>query len=66
MTSAAARTTATSLSLDHALCLIDLRRRQSIFSDTRMFGVAGAMWQCGLPIFRPRNTRRRSLDRGSG
>ena len=39
-------------SLDHALCLI-VFVAGVIFSDTRMFGVAGAMWQCGLPIFGP-------------
>ncbi|WP_168206747.1 tetratricopeptide repeat protein [Lacipirellula limnantheis] len=38
--------------LDHALCLA-IFAAGVVFSDTRMFGVAGAMWQCGLPIFGP-------------
>ncbi len=38
--------------LDHALCLI-IFVAGVVFSDTRMFGVASAMWQCGLPIFGP-------------
>jgi tetratricopeptide (TPR) repeat protein len=38
--------------LDHALCLM-IFVAGVVFSDTRMFGVAGAMWQCGLPIFGP-------------
>ena len=38
--------------LDHALCLI-IFIAGVVFSDTRMFGVASAMWQCGLPIFGP-------------
>jgi tetratricopeptide (TPR) repeat protein len=38
--------------LDHALCLM-IFLAGIVFSDTRMFGVASAMWQCGLPIFGP-------------
>lgn len=38
--------------LDHALCLI-IFVAGVVYSDTRMFGVASAMWQCGLPIFGP-------------
>ncbi|MBA4106103.1 MAG: hypothetical protein C0485_10115 [Pirellula sp.] len=38
--------------LDHALCLM-IFVAGVVFSDTRMFGVASAMWQCGLPIFGP-------------
>ncbi|WP_172991905.1 tetratricopeptide repeat protein [Lacipirellula parvula] len=38
--------------LDHALCLV-IFAAGVLFSDTRMFGVASAMWQCGLPIFGP-------------
>lgn len=38
--------------LDHALCLM-IFIAGLVFSDTRMFGVASAMWQCGLPIFGP-------------
>lgn len=38
--------------LDHALCLM-IFIAGVVFSDTRMFGVASAMWQCGLPIFGP-------------
>lgn len=42
----------TAARLDHALCLI-VFVAGVVFSDTRMFGVAAAMWQCGLPIFGP-------------
>ena len=38
--------------LDHALCIV-LFAAGIVFSDTRMFGVASAMWQCGLPTFGP-------------
>jgi tetratricopeptide (TPR) repeat protein len=38
--------------LDHALC-VAMFTAGVVFSDTRMFGVAGAMWQCGLPLFGP-------------
>jgi len=38
--------------LDHALCLM-IFVAGVVFSDVRMFGVASAMWQCGLPIFGP-------------
>jgi tetratricopeptide (TPR) repeat protein len=38
--------------LDHALCLM-IFVAGVVFSDTRMFGVASAMWQCGLPLFGP-------------
>jgi tetratricopeptide (TPR) repeat protein len=38
--------------LDHALCLV-IFLAGVVFSDTRMFGVASAMWQCGLPLFGP-------------
>lgn len=42
----------TAARLDHALCLM-VFVAGVVFSDTRMFGVAAAMWQCGLPIFGP-------------
>jgi tetratricopeptide (TPR) repeat protein len=38
--------------LDHALC-VAMFVAGVVFSDTRMFGVAGAMWQSGLPVFGP-------------
>ena len=38
--------------LDHALC-VAMFVAGVVFSDTRMFGVASAMWQCGLPLFGP-------------
>lgn len=38
--------------LDHALCVI-IFVAGVVFSDTRMFGIASAMWQCGLPLFGP-------------
>ncbi len=38
--------------LDHALC-VAMFVAGIVFSDTRMFGVASAMWQTGLPIFGP-------------
>jgi tetratricopeptide (TPR) repeat protein len=38
--------------LDHALCLA-IFTAGVVLSDTRMFGVAGAMWQAGLPLFGP-------------
>ncbi|MCC6493315.1 MAG: tetratricopeptide repeat protein [Pirellulales bacterium] len=38
--------------LDHALCLA-MFVAGVVFSDTRMFGVAAAMWQSGLPLFGP-------------
>ncbi|RIK79476.1 MAG: hypothetical protein DCC67_10415 [Planctomycetota bacterium] len=38
--------------LDHALCLA-MFLSGVVFSDTRMFGLAGAMWQSGLPLFGP-------------
>ncbi|HEY1068374.1 MAG TPA: hypothetical protein VGE52_19785, partial [Pirellulales bacterium] len=42
----------TAARLDHALCLM-VFVAGVVFSDTRMLGVAAAMWQCGLPIFGP-------------
>jgi tetratricopeptide (TPR) repeat protein len=36
--------------LDKALC-VAIFAAGVVFSDTRMFGLAGAMWQAGLPIF---------------
>ncbi|MDC0935240.1 tetratricopeptide repeat protein [Pirellulales bacterium] len=38
--------------LDHALC-IAMFVCGVVFSDARVFGVAGAMWQSGLPLFGP-------------
>jgi tetratricopeptide (TPR) repeat protein len=38
--------------LDQALC-VAIFAAGVVFSDTRMFGLAGAMWQTGLPIFGP-------------
>jgi tetratricopeptide (TPR) repeat protein len=38
--------------LDHALCLA-IFIAGIVFSDTRMFAMAGAMWQAGLPLFGP-------------
>jgi tetratricopeptide (TPR) repeat protein len=38
--------------LDQALC-ISMFTAGVVFSDTRMFGIAGAMWQTGLPMFTP-------------
>ncbi|MCA9235756.1 MAG: tetratricopeptide repeat protein [Planctomycetales bacterium] len=38
--------------LDHCLCLT-IFGAGVVFSDTRMYGVANAMWQSGLPIFGP-------------
>jgi Flp pilus assembly protein TadD len=38
--------------LDHALC-VAIFVTGVVFSDTRMFAMAGAMWQCGLPLFGP-------------
>jgi tetratricopeptide (TPR) repeat protein len=38
--------------LDQALC-VAIFAAGVVFSDTRMFGLAGAMWQAGLPIFGP-------------
>jgi Tfp pilus assembly protein PilF len=38
--------------LDHSLCLM-IFVAGVVFSDTRMFGVASSMWQCGLPLFGP-------------
>jgi Tfp pilus assembly protein PilF len=42
----------TTARLDHALC-VAMFAAGVVFSDTRMFGVASAMWQCGLPLFGP-------------
>jgi len=42
----------TTARLDHALC-VAMFVAGVVFSDTRMFGVASAMWQCGLPLFGP-------------
>ena len=42
----------TAARLDHALC-VAMFVAGIAFSDTRMFGVAGAMWQTGLPLFGP-------------
>ncbi len=36
--------------LDQALCLA-MFASGVVFSDTRMYGIAGAMWQTGLPLF---------------
>jgi Flp pilus assembly protein TadD len=38
--------------LDQALCLA-IFIAGVVFSDTRMFSIAGAMWQTGLPLFGP-------------
>lgn len=38
--------------LDHALC-VAIFVAGVVFSDTRMFAMAGAMWQSGLPLFGP-------------
>jgi Flp pilus assembly protein TadD len=38
--------------LDHALC-VAMFVAGVVFSDTRMFSTAGAMWQAGLPLFGP-------------
>lgn len=38
--------------LDHALCLI-VFVAGVVFSDARVFGIANAMWQSGLPLFGP-------------
>lgn len=38
--------------LDHALCLV-IFVAGVVFSDSRMFGIANAMWQAGLPVFGP-------------
>lgn len=38
--------------LDHALC-VAMFVVGVIFSDTRVFGIATAMWQSGLPLFGP-------------
>jgi tetratricopeptide (TPR) repeat protein len=35
--------------LDHALC-VAMFVAGVVFSDTRMFGIASATWQCGLPV----------------
>ncbi len=43
----------TTARLDHALC-VAMFVAGVFFSDTRMFGVASAMWQCGLPLFGPK------------
>jgi tetratricopeptide (TPR) repeat protein len=42
----------TTARLDHALCLAMFVSGVA-FSDTRMFSLAGAMWQAGLPVFGP-------------
>jgi tetratricopeptide (TPR) repeat protein len=42
----------TTARLDHALC-IAMFVAGVVFSDARMFGVASAMWQSGLPQFGP-------------
>jgi tetratricopeptide (TPR) repeat protein len=42
----------TAARLDQALCLA-MFTAGVVFSDTRMYGVAGAMWQSGLPLFGP-------------
>lgn len=42
--------------LDQALCLT-IFACGVVFSDTRMFGIAGAMWQSGLPTFGPESLR---------
>jgi Tfp pilus assembly protein PilF len=42
----------TTARLDRALC-IAMFAAGVVFSDTRMFGVASAMWQSGLPLFGP-------------
>jgi tetratricopeptide (TPR) repeat protein len=42
----------TTARLDHALCIVMFVSGVA-FSDTRMFGVASAMWQSGLPLFGP-------------
>jgi Flp pilus assembly protein TadD len=38
--------------LDHGLC-VAIFVAGVVFSDTRMFAMAGAMWQSGLPLFGP-------------
>lgn len=38
--------------LDHALCLV-VFAAGVVFSDARVFGIANAMWQSGLPLFGP-------------
>ena len=38
--------------LDHALCLT-VFAAGVVFSDARVFGIANAMWQSGLPLFGP-------------
>ncbi|QDS98336.1 tetratricopeptide repeat protein [Adhaeretor mobilis] len=38
--------------LDHALCLV-MFIAGVVFSDSRVFGIATAMWQAGLPVFGP-------------
>lgn len=38
--------------LDHALCLV-MFVGGVVFSDARVFGIANAMWQAGLPLFGP-------------
>jgi len=42
----------TTARLDHALC-VTMFVAGVVMSDTRMFGVAAAMWQTGLPLFGP-------------
>jgi len=42
----------TTARLDQALC-VAIFVCGIVFSDVRMFGMAGAMWQAGLPLFGP-------------
>jgi len=42
--------------LDHGLCL-SVFVAGVVFSDSRLFGVADAMWQAGLPLFGPESVR---------
>ena len=51
--------------LDHALC-VAMFVAGVVFSDTRMFGLAGAMWQAGLPLFGPEALAGGALGRGRG
>jgi Flp pilus assembly protein TadD len=41
-----------SIRLDHWLCLV-VFAAGVVFSDARVFGIANAMWQSGLPLFGP-------------
>ncbi len=52
--------------LDHLLCL-SVFAAGIAFSDSRMFGVADAMWQSGLPLFGPEWVdRTRTVIGGAG